>query len=1144
MQLTEKKYWKDGLNGDDSDLTMPPAAYCNMKNFRFGSTSNTYGATDILESIGSTVLKANANLVVGDVKPIRLGSCADPKSVRIIYFVWNPGGNDAIYCYDVQADIVYAVLKSSQLTGGLNFDKYHCIHSCYVLNGCVYWTDNLNEPRRLNIDAGIKLNHPAYVTDQAPYTAPLDISIISWIRRQPGIPVTSQKLQDMTTPLNYIKNEAFQFFYRYTYRDYEIGTLSGASLLQDYNLDSDDSNYIDITFPLAETIQQDVIQIDLVAKYFNGNAYFIINTWRSVVPADAAAIAAHNAGTAALTYNFYNITLGVALDPSYSVKPYDSVPRYAQTVEAAKNRSFMGNYTIGYDTPLQTSLSYTLNTLQPSTDSVLTHWQEVTIYYQSKTNPSDTQHIIVYVLQISSVPGLNGYYSQGDPHSPPLSNPTIPFSQLTFQGADETALCASFQPVGYYPGNIEFLRPGNDVTVLLNTPVSGAQVFKGGGKYFLSIEFLDYYGRKCGYLTGSSLKVTVPYRTYSGSGFTSSISWLLSNVNALVEIPDWAYYYSVNITKCLTTRFFLQATAYDAKYATFDSDHNYVFTETNYDPNAAGVAIDITSLNSFGMGYVFSEGDQVVLYESNGNQFILSATGQSGNWLICQLQDVGTLDDPFKHPLFEIYTPYQASQTEPSFEVAQIIPVQDPTLATRRYSVTSGNIRGDIYLLNRRGGSLPNYVSEAMSPNDKYYKNWNTDAGRPNFVDYIGEVTKVDTIAWSNTFINGAKVNGLSTFDALDTKDISAEFGGISKLVLTNKIQLDGSIMLAICAGGETASLYLSENIIQATTGQQIVAQTTDVIGYVNPLRGSYGTNNPESVVKFRGNVYWFDGDSGKYIQYSDNGLFPISNYKMTRYWKLFSDQYNVMTPQQIEALGSRPFVFSGIDPHNEELLVSVPRVLADPPKGYFNDYAPPIPFPFDVWDGQAKSIVYKINTSPNRYQGSYDITAEGYEWIEDDMYAFKDGNIYKCNDTSTFCNFFGTQYQPAAMPIFNENPMKPKTGKALSIQANVPPSLALFRIFHNGYELNDVITIQPFQQGTDLLSVDFTLIKDIFYADLYRDRLTPGYGTNYYDALFGGDSMEGCSMFMMLQFDASAGLVQVREATLNYALSTGHAMA
>src|ERR1700680_3082041 len=105
--------------------------------------------------------------------------------------------------------------------------------------------------------------------------------------------------------------------------------------------------------------------------------------------------------------------------------------------------------------------------------------------------------------------------------------------------------------------------------------------------------------------------------------------------------------------------------------------------------------------------------------------------------------------------------------------------------------------------------------------------------------------------------------------------------------------------MLAICAAGETASLYLSENIIQATTGDQIVAQTTDVIGYINNLRGSYGTINPESVREFRGNVYWLDALNGKYIQYADNGLFPISNYKMTRYWKLFSDQYNSMTPQQ-----------------------------------------------------------------------------------------------------------------------------------------------------------------------------------------------------------------------------------------------------
>ena len=40
---------------------------------------------------------------------------------------------------------------------------------------------------------------------------------------------------------------------------------------------------------------------------------------------------------------------------------------------------------------------------------------------------------------------------------------------------------------------------------------------------------------------------------------------------------------------------------------------------------------------------------------------------------------------------------------------------------------------------------------------------------------------------------------------------------------------------------------------------------------------------NWETVVEYLGNVFWYDLNNGQVVQYSSNGLFPISNFKMER---------------------------------------------------------------------------------------------------------------------------------------------------------------------------------------------------------------------------------------------------------------------
>lgn len=1134
MLQDRKDFTGMGAGGDfDSSPTkVLPNAWINCENCRTLTTDA--GEVGNLESIGSTILIPNPFLPAGT--NIEIGNPTEQAKNRWVSFNWNSNGDHGIYVYYVLTQTWYVAILDAQVTGGLNFDKNHYIHSARIINGSVYWTEFLqNQPRRFNIDAAIKMNDGSFSTTVLPYTSPLDISVISWIRRQPGLPPTSAKITQTSPVLdtNFIPELAIKFRYRYVYRDYEIGTASAYSLLQDFNVDGETFNRMDVAIPLQEKIQQDVLQVDLIGQYLlsPNQTEFVINSWNTKVAADAVAIAAHNAGTTALTYSFYNDKVGIALDAAYAAKPFDSFPIYCETIEIAKNRSFTGDYVIGYDTPVITSLAFTL-VAGAAPPALVGEWHQIS--YEANCSGSITHYSNFYLYFATPPAGVARYYlTPGlgvvDPiawavlSAQPSYNSIFDIMNANAPGCGLTLT-----------SDIDVGVPGN-VTGGPTPSLIGQKEFKTGAAYQLSINFFDYWGRKCGILTTNVLKAQIPDRLYGDIKSIVSILWILNNAAALSEIPDWAYYYSIDVTKCLRTRFFLQMRAKAVSFAVKQPDGTYLFATTTWDPTLDGIGIDITSLDPYAMGYVFSEGDLVKFYIGL-SVFTLSIIGQQDQWIVCQNANVGVLDGSAK-VLFEIFIPYQQQTNEPYFEVSNIFPISNPGTNLRAYSQITGTISGDVFLLQRNDGS-EDYLVETMSPNDKFYKLWFTDSGRSNFVDLLGQVFKTNDIAWSNTFIQGSHVNGLSTYDALDTKPIFAECGPLRKLQLTSKVEGEqGSIMLGICEK-ETASMYLGESQLLAATGNANVAISENIIGTINVLKGSFGTTDPESVYEFRGNVFWYNAQNGKYIQYSANGLFPVSNYKITRFWKLFSEQYLSMTKEEIEALGSRPFVFTAVDPSNWEVLVTVPRILSVPPKGYLPDY-PDMIYPFDIYDGQAKTVVFKLSAEPNFWTGSYRHTPESMVVMNNIVYGFKLGQLYQYNSTEDYTiNIFGTVYTARVMILGNLAPNRPKVFNNIAIEGNYKPSLTYFRTEPS---LTDFNQFDLNEQASDLVDFDYEVKEGQLYSVIYRNKLVPTQSGLSLDGLLTAEKIRALTLKVLIEFTPTTQPLELRAVNLGFQVSSGH---
>jgi hypothetical protein len=1129
------------LNADDVDILVGPNQVLNSENVRYGSTDK--GVIGVVESVGSTRLISEPQ---PSVTFITIGSVEDTENNRFIYFKYNTTGPwHKIVAYYPQAETEYDVLLSSQVTGGLNFNKNFPIHSAKIVNDMLYWVEGTNnEPRKINIESGILMNDPTFDSNETPYVSPLSQEELTIIKPPPQLAPNIQKSEDSSFENDFIGKDSFEFAYQWNFYDNEttvVGTYSPASRL---NVPSDTSNYIAVQMDANQNIPSTARMVNLIVRISNTNIARVVKTWDKEVASELAEIESHNANIQLLTFNFYNNITGQTVAQDYVLKPFDSVPRYAWALEAAKNRIHIGNLVTGYNTPSSTSLEITQNITGISgTTSVVKSLIEVRAKVGVPGPDNDYGYGGWYVYLSATDISVPGYYllngtektallNDGSwPYNPALDPPltTTSLAGLTFIGASQAAVTTYIKGANVLEGSAFYTR-SNLITVTGITS-NVDSVMKSRSSYKAGMVFYDKYLRKCGVVTNDGLIVSITSRNYNYTTAVRSLTWSVSNTDALTEIPDWAYFYAPVRTLNLKTRFFVDAFTDEAKYATKDADGAYVYTNDTFVPQAVGIALPTTSLVQAGLGYSFTQGDVAILVDDLNNVYEFPVIDQNGEYIIVSVQDIGDLST--LKIIYEVYSPYQTSDQEPFYEMGQMYEVENPGTSSRAYSVTTDVFIADSYTITRNFDAN-SYLAEAMSPNDLFYNRWDNDGGKPNFITKLGEVALPNFWRWSNTYIPGTATNGLSTFEALNQTNVPEDCGGIEKLILTSKIQGEGDVMLAICNGGETCSIYLGETqILDATGATQYFAASSGVVGTINVLKGSRGTVNAESVTQYRGRVFWLDANNGRYVQYSANGLDDISNFKMTRFWKLFSAQYLSMTSEEIEALGSRPFIFSIVDPVHDELLISIPKLLSTPPKGYLPDYLETI-YPFDIYDGQAKTIVYKLNFGEGqpRWQGAYSFCAENFCTLQNQLYSFKNGHNYIHNQTTTYNEFYGTQYKSKIMFVCNQEPTVPKVYNNISIESNnglLLPSLTYF--------LSEV----PYVQTSDLLDFQWKNLEGVLYATIMRNKIVPtaiGYNTN---GLLSAEKMRTHVLRVMLEFSVTTTPLQLRIVQVGFETSRGH---
>jgi len=354
MAKVTRNFMKGRMNKIADQRVLPDGEYSNAMNIRMGSTENSeLGAIENTKGnlpltsliyINGTALSANAKCI---------GAVEDSARETIYWFVHDPsftvgatGKLDLIVSYNVYTKILTYNVISINDGGGvkttLNFNPAYLITGVDILNDLLFFTDDYNPPRFINITRNYA--NPVSNIDQITAESLLVI-------KKP--PMQSPVVQPIVTSSqeNYLDTRFICFAYRYRYIDNEYSATSQWSqpAFVPKPFEFSTSSYLNegmtnlcnsaiVTYNSGGPL---VVGIDLLFKKADGNIIKVIER-----------LDKSNLGLANNTdyqFTFTNSKIFTILSEGELLRLYDNVPQYAKSQTMMGNRLMYGNYIEGYD---------------------------------------------------------------------------------------------------------------------------------------------------------------------------------------------------------------------------------------------------------------------------------------------------------------------------------------------------------------------------------------------------------------------------------------------------------------------------------------------------------------------------------------------------------------------------------------------------------------------------------------------------------------------------------------------------------------------------------------------------------------------------------------------------------------------------
>ena len=348
MAKIQKNFIAGKMNKSVDERLVPQGQYIDALNVRLGSTEGT--------EIGA-VENSKGNELLVELKFLNqplsasarcIGAYEDGANETIYWFVNDENNSlsatgkvDLIVSFNTRKNILFYHVISTSV---LNFDKEYLINGIDLIGELLFFTDNLNAPRKININRNYLEPNVPSTTDRI---TEQDIGVIV----APPLNAPEIESYQIGGGEDYMNELFLSFAYRWQYEDGEYSVLSPFSRVaftpgpfdlnyQTYDNDgmSNIFNTTDITF---DTGSRNVKDIDVIFKFSTSQSVNIIEKFNK-----------ENEGwldNVNQTLTFNNKKIYTTLPEAQLLRLFDNVPRIAQGQTIMGNRLMYGNYVDGYD---------------------------------------------------------------------------------------------------------------------------------------------------------------------------------------------------------------------------------------------------------------------------------------------------------------------------------------------------------------------------------------------------------------------------------------------------------------------------------------------------------------------------------------------------------------------------------------------------------------------------------------------------------------------------------------------------------------------------------------------------------------------------------------------------------------------------
>ncbi len=390
-----------------------------------------------------------------------IGSVVDHQNEDIYWFVHGTSSDHLVFKHDVSANSITVIYRGSWLNfGSTDYVKANVITLSIAEEKTpqtiLYFTDNRNEPRKINVTRATGTTYYNDLTD-----GERDIAFSSMRAAQNKVPTFVFTTDTSYTVNNFVHNP-FQFAVQYIYKDGEESAISVYSKMAICPVDFTEGfayeasadfispnsfNVCEVRLNLKDDIA-DVKRVRLIAKRGNDGSFFLVDEFDPFVDKEAvhnnAAFTIYNADTE--TYQFRNDVVGPAIDTNTVNKMFDNVPYLAETQAIASNRLIYANYTEGRENFDIVSNIRDVTSNAPTIPTIQVEYNDASLTGTSYLNTTATLSNEIAELGPASGDGFyDGVILKVKVNIPGLLNngatPTVPASTVTtisFDFAPET----------------------------------------------------------------------------------------------------------------------------------------------------------------------------------------------------------------------------------------------------------------------------------------------------------------------------------------------------------------------------------------------------------------------------------------------------------------------------------------------------------------------------------------------------------------------------------------------------------------------------------------------------------------------------------------------------------------------------------